>query len=149
MGKKQASCGLQTDPEFSFIKKGHLNVIIHTKDGEQKMVPADSAAFIDNPQLTRSRTMDQVNFNNECIFKVTLDFAEPIPCIEETAVREMTDWVLCSCKGNNAFYSPVEKRLVLQNCTVCLQSNVRQLLDPFVVVLCLDEETWVVERVLK
>ncbi|AAZ13484.1 uncharacterized protein TEOVI_000317700 [Trypanosoma equiperdum] len=149
MSKKQGAQGLETSPELSFIKQGHLNLLIHTKDGEQRLVPVDSLAFIDDPQLVRSRTMDQVNFNSECIFKVTLDFSEPIPCIEETAVREMTDWVLCSCKGNNAFYSPVEKRLILQSCTVCLQSNVRALVDPFVVMLLYNEEGWVVDRVLK
>ncbi|RHW72864.1 hypothetical protein DPX39_040082600 [Trypanosoma brucei equiperdum] len=149
MTKRHSGRGVETSPDLAFIKRGHLNMLIHTKDGERRLVPVDSLAFIDDPQLVRGRTMDRVNFNNECVFKVTLEFTEPIPCMEEIAVREMTDWVLCSCKGNYSFYSPVEKLLVLQNCMVCVQSNVLPLVDPFILVLFYDVGSWVVERVLK
>ncbi|RNF04114.1 hypothetical protein TraAM80_05349 [Trypanosoma rangeli] len=150
MGKRREAAALETTPDLAFIKKGYLNMLIHTsKEGERTTVPVDSLAFLEDPRVVRSRSMDQVNFHRECVFKATLEFVEPVMCLEETAVRESTDWVLCSCGGHAAFYSPVEQRLVLQQCVVCLQSNVPELVDPFVLVLYLEGGHWLVERVLR
>ncbi|PWV12683.1 hypothetical protein C3747_49g176 [Trypanosoma cruzi] len=150
MGKGREAVTLETTPDLNFVKSGHLNMLIYTnKEGEQVKVPVNSLEFLEDRRVVRSRSMDQVNFNNDCVFKVTLEFIEPMACLEETAVRELTDWVLCSCRGHASFYSPVEKRLVLQQCFVCLQSNIPELLDPFILVLYLEKDQWLVERVLR
>ncbi|KAG8344429.1 hypothetical protein ERJ75_000352200 [Trypanosoma vivax] len=150
MGKGHGSTAVEVPPELAFIKQGHLNMLLLVgKDGEAERIPTGNLSFMNDPRVVRNRSMDQVNFNGDCAFKVTLEFRDAVACVEETAVRETTDWVLCSSRGNNAFYSPVEKRLVLQNCTVCLQSNVPALVDPFTIVLCLQDDVWQVERVLR
>lgn len=148
MGKKKTS--LETTPELAFAKSGRLNVIVHKpKEGAGVAVETNSAAFLEDKRIIKSANMDQITFK-DCVFKVTLDFLEPMECIEETAVRESTDWVLCSCAGVNSFYSKVEERLVLQQCTVSTQSNVQPLVDPFILVLKLEDgDDWVVERVLR
>ncbi|ORC84492.1 uncharacterized protein TM35_000441480 [Trypanosoma theileri] len=150
MGKRRSSISVETTPDLAFIKKGHLNMLIYTsKEMGAVRVPVDSLDFLEDTRLVRNKSMDQINFSNDCVFKVTLEFIESMPCMEETAVRESTDWVLCSCKGSTAFYSPVEKRLVLQQCFVCVQSNIPELEAPFILVLYLEENEWLVERALR
>ncbi|RNF27333.1 uncharacterized protein Tco025E_00403 [Trypanosoma conorhini] len=150
MGRRRGAAALEATPDLAFVKQGHLNMLIHiSKEGERTTVPVDSLGFLEDPRVVRGRSMDQVNFNGDCVFKVTLEFVEQMACLEETAVRESTDWVLCSCSGQAAFYSPVEQRLVLQHCVVCLQSNIPELVDPFILVLYLEGHRWLVERVLR
>ncbi|KEG06157.1 hypothetical protein DQ04_15591010 [Trypanosoma grayi] len=150
MGRRRVSVSVETTPDLAFVKKGMLNMLLYTnKEGECVRVPVDTLAFLEDRRFVKSRSMDQVTFTGDCVFKATLEFLEPMACIEETAVRESTDWVLCSCKGSAALYSTVEKRLVLQQCVVCLQSNIPELVDPFILVLELQEGEWLVERALR
>ncbi|EPY32864.1 hypothetical protein STCU_01023 [Strigomonas culicis] len=150
MGKKKNETSLETTPDLSFVKSGKLNTIVYkSKDDDPLPIAADSEAFLEDRRIIKTSNMDQVIFNKESVFKVTLDFLEPLECVAETAVRETTDWMLCSCQGANAFYSKVEKRLVLQKCGTCLQSSVRELEVSFIVVLRFDDDEWLVERVLR
>lgn len=148
MARKKTT-SLETTPELSFVKSGRLNMIVHKpKERDPVKIETDSSAFLEDARIVRNTNMDQVTFK-DCVFKVTLDFLEPMMCLEETAVRESTDWVLCSCAAANSFYSKVEERLVLQQCTVSLLSNVAPLVNPFILVLMLEDgDEWVVERVL-
>lgn len=149
MGKKRKETTLETVPELNFVSKGILNMILVKSGDEWERIPVDSEEFLEDRRIVKTSNMDQVLFQKMCTFKVTLEFIDSLMCIPETAVRESTDWVLCSCTGGNAFYSKVEQRLVLQQCTVALQSNVRPLEDPFILVLLRDEDEWLVERVLR
>lgn len=150
MGKKKNETSLETTPDLAFVKSGKLNTIIYKpKEGDPIAIAADSEQFLEDKRLIKTSNMDQVIFNKETVFKMTLDFLDPLECVAETAVRETTDWMLCSCVGTNAFYSKVEKRLVLQKCSTCLQSSVRELEMPFIIVLLLDDDEWLVERVLR
>lgn len=148
MGKKKATT-LETTPDLAFVKSGLLNMIVYKDKEDPVAVQADSSAFLEDARLVKTSNMDHVIFNNKCTFKVTLDFLEPMECIPEIAVRESTDWILCTCSGQDAFFSKVEQRLVLQRCAVALQSNIQELVVPFVLVLFLDDDEWVVERVLR
>lgn len=140
---------LETLPEFSFVKGGLLNVILLNAKDELEKVDANTNAFLDDKRVVRSTNMDQTTFVKDCVFKVTLDFVEPMECIPETAARETTDWMLCSCSGANAYYAKVDQRLVLQRCTASLQSNIRQLEVPFMLILYYEDEEWLVERMLR
>lgn len=145
MGSKRR---VETSPALAFIKQGILNTIVyHGKEGIEAISTAD-AAFLEDERIVRSANMDHVNFRGTCVFKVTLDFVEPMECVEATAVRESTDWVLCSCSGTHAIYSKVDQRLVLQQCKVSTMSTVEELSMPFVIYLLLDDDEWVVERIL-
>lgn len=148
MGRKKTS--LETTPELAFVKSGRLNMIVFKpKEGPGVVVETNSADFLEDRRIVKTSNMDQIVFK-DCVFKVTLDFLEPMECVEETAVRESTDWVLCSCAAAHSFYSKLEKRLVLQQCTVSTQSNVAPLVEPFILVLMLeDDDEWVVERVVR
>ncbi|CAD2213494.1 hypothetical protein AGDE_01271 [Angomonas deanei] len=148
MAKKKKT-NLETTPDLAFVKSGDLNVIIFKTKEEQIPISVTSEEFLEDKRIIKSSNMDQVTFNKDTIFKATLDFIEPVNCVVETAVRESTDWMLCSCVGTNAFYSKVEKRLVLQQCTMSLQSTVRELEAPFIIVLYFDDDQWIVERVLR
>lgn len=147
--KSKLATTLETTPDLSFVKSGLMNMIVHRdQEGGCVRIAADSDAFLEDKRIVKSSTMDQVTFK-DCSFKVTLDFLEPIECTYETAVRETTDWMLCSCQAANAFYSKVEKRLVLRNCITSLQSTIMDLEDPFILVLLRDDDEWLVERVLR
>lgn len=150
MGRKRHATTLETTPDLAFVSKGVLNMILMKGDGDELMsIETSTQAFLDDRRLVKSSNMDQILFQKQCTFKVTLEFMEAMMCIPETAVRESTDWVLCSCSGANTYYSKVEERLVLQQCQVVLQSNIEELEDPFILVLLHDEDQWVVERVLR
>lgn len=149
MGKKKFAFTLEATPELEFVEKGALNLILVKIGDDLVQIPLDSNDFLEDRRIVKNSNMDQVLFQKTCTFKVTLEFFESMMCIPETAVRESTDWVLCSCSGANAFYSKIEQRLVLQQCTVTLQSNIEQLEDPFILVLLKEEDEWLVERVLR
>jgi len=140
---------LETLPEFSFVSGGVLNTILLKSKDELERIAVDSPAFLEDRRIVRSANMDQITFAKECVFKVTLDFVEPIECIPETAARETTDWMLCSCIGTNARYAKVDQRLVLDRCTTSLQSNIRPLEVPFMLILYFEDDEWLVERVLR
>ncbi|CCW65446.1 unnamed protein product [Phytomonas sp. EM1] len=146
MGRKKTS--LETSPDLDFIKSGHLSMVIYREKEELTRIPSEPNSLLSEPRIIRAANMDNITFK-DCVFKITLDFVEPMECMEETAVRETTDWVLCSCNAGDAFYSKTEERLVLQQCKVSLKSNVPQLVAPFIVVLCFKDDEWVVERVLR
>lgn len=148
MGKKKQT-PLETTPDLSFVSKGILNMIVVKTADELIQIPVNSDEFLDDRRIVKTSNMDQVVFQKNCNFKVTLEFMESMMCIPDSAVRESTDWVLCSCSGANAFYSKIEQRLVLQQCNVTLQSNIEQLEDPFILVLLREDDEWLVERVLR
>ncbi|CAG9579471.1 hypothetical_protein_-_conserved [Leishmania major strain Friedlin] len=149
MGRKKRASDVETTPELSFVQGGVLNTIIVKGAEEMQQIAVDTTAFLEDKRVVRSTNMDQVTFSQNAIFKVTLDFAEAMPCIPETAVRESTDWMLLSCTGNHAHYSTVDQRLILQQCKASLQSNIPELEFPVYLVLRFDDDEWVVERIIR
>ncbi|GET91293.1 hypothetical protein, conserved [Leishmania tarentolae] len=149
MGKKKRANDVETAPELRFVRGGVLNTIIFKGAEGMQQIAVDSAAFLEDKRVVRSTNMDQVVFSPNVIFKVTLDFAEAMPCMAEIAVRETTDWMLLSCPGNHAHYSTVDQRLVLQQCKAALQSNIPELEFPIYLILRLDDDQWVVERAMR
>ncbi|CAJ1031895.1 hypothetical protein, conserved [Leishmania lindenbergi] len=145
MGKKKRGSDVETAPELSFVGGGVLNMIIFKGAEGIQHITADTAAFLEDKRVIRSTNMDQVTFSPNIIFKVTLDFAEAMPCVPEIAVRETTDWMLLSCAGTHAYYSTVDQRLVLQQCKASLQSNIPELEYPISLVLRFDDDQWLVE----
>lgn len=140
---------LETSEELKFFKSGKLNmVLVVQKDKELTKIDTSSDAFLSNSSIIRSNSMDQIMFQPNCIFKVTIDFKKVFPCTE-TAVRESTDWVLCSCPGAMAYYNKTEERLVLQQCVVSIQSTIEELSKPFIAVLKFDDDEWILERALR
>lgn len=148
MGKAKAE-KVETSADLKFIKSGRLNMVILTQNKECTKIDVSSDAFLSNSLLIRANTMDQILFQPHCVFKLTLDLKQIMPCVAETAVRESTDWILCSCSGQMAHYQKLENRLVLQQCVVSLQSTIEELSRPFVAVLKLDDDEWVLERALR
>ncbi|KAG5497728.1 hypothetical protein JKF63_03994 [Porcisia hertigi] len=149
MGKKKHASGLETIPELRFVQGGLLNMILFNGANEIQKIAVDSPAFLEDKRVVRSTNMDQVTFSKNIIFKVTLDFAEAMPCIPDIAVRETTDWMLLSCAGTHAYYSTVDQRLVLQQCKASLQSNIPELEFPVSLTLRFDDDEWLVERVTR
>lgn len=139
---------IQTSDDLKFIKSGRMNMLIIVKDKEVTKIDCSSDAFLLNPLVTRSSTMDQVMFQPNVVFKLTVDFKRTFACVE-TAVRESTDWVLCSCGGGMAYFNKTEERLVLQQCVVSIQSTIDEMSKPFVAVLKLDDDEWVLERAIR
>ena len=140
---------VKTPPEFDFVVSGRLHMICVRNGKEVEKVDADSAAFLTNPNVVKSTTMDAVSFLPNVIFKVTLDFKEPLPCIEGSSAREQTNWVLCSGAGMWASYNRTDEKLLLQQCTVTTFSNVSELQNPFHLLLKLKEDEWLVEKMWK
>jgi len=124
-------------------------IVLRQANKEVVRIDCSSPAFLQNPTLVRSTTMDQILFQPNCVFKVTLDFKKSLPCVEGTAVRESTDWVLCSCLGQTTHYNKTDETLTMAQCVVTVQSNVDELTTPFSLTLRFDEEEWVVERVFR
>ncbi|KPI85703.1 hypothetical protein ABL78_5235 [Leptomonas seymouri] len=149
MGKRRNLNMADTSPDLDFVRGGTLNTIIYRDGEELQQLPVDSADFLEDKRAVRSTNMDQVTFSKNIVFKVTLDFVEPMACTPEIAVRETTDWMLMSCPGTNAYYATVDQRLVLQQCKSSLQSNIPELEFPITIVLYLDDDQWLVERVLR
>lgn len=151
MGKKKNKNDLDTTEEFNFIKWGQLNMICLRNGKEVEKVETNSEAFLSDPRVVRQQgqLMENITFQPNVVFKVTLDFDCEIVCVEGGAVRESTDWVLCSCMGNMAHFNRVEERLMLQQCVVCIPSNIDPLVTPFHLVLRFEEEQWVVERMYR
>jgi hypothetical protein len=139
---------IQTSEDLKFIKSGRMNMVVLVKDKEVTKIDVSSDAFLAHPLVLRSSTMDQIMFQPNVVFKLTIDFKRTLPCIE-TAVRESTDWVLCSCSGGMAYYNKTEERLVLQQCVVSIQSTVEEMSKPFVAVLKLDDDEWILERAIR
>jgi hypothetical protein len=139
---------IQTSEDLKFVKSGRMNMIVLVKDKDVTKIDVSSDAFLQNPLVTRSSTMDQVMFQPNVVFKLTVDFKKTFACVE-TAVRESTDWVLCSCSGGMAYYNKTEERLVLQQCVVSIQSTIEEMSKPFVAVLKLDDDEWVLERAIR
>lgn len=139
---------VETSEDLKFVKSGRLNMIILLQNKEVSKIDVGSDAFLTNATIVRSTTMDQIMFQQNCVFKLTVDFKKVLPCVE-TAVRESTDWVLCSCPGPMAYYNRVEERLVLQQCVVSIQSTVEEMSRPFIAVLKLEDDEWVLERALR
>lgn len=140
---------LETSKDLNFIKYGKLNMLCIRNGKDVEKVAADTPAFLNDERVVKGLGMDLVTFQPNVVFKVTLDFKKPLPCVEGTAVREGTDWVLCSCMGSMAHFNKVEERLVLQQCVVSIQSNVDPLVAPFHLVLFFDDDEWQVERVYR
>jgi hypothetical protein len=139
---------LDAPKELNFIKNGKLNmVVVRQPNKEVVKIDTSTQQFLTNPLILRADQMDQILFQPTAVFKVTLDFRKVLPCVEGTAVRESTDWVLCSCMGQMASFNKVDEVLVLSQCVVTVQSNVDPLVMPFQCVLKFEEDEWVVVRV--
>ncbi|KPA74535.1 hypothetical protein ABB37_09187 [Leptomonas pyrrhocoris] len=149
MGKRKNLSTAETSPELDFVRGGTLNTIVYREGEELQRLPVDSAAFLEDKRAVRSSNMDQITFSKNIVFKVTLDFVEPMACMPEIAVRETTDWMLMTCPGTSAYYATVDQRLVLQQCQSSLQSNIPELTYPITIILYLDDDQWLVERVLR
>ena len=119
----------QPKTSYDFVKSGNLNMIVHRNGRECERVPTDTMLTADN--IVRATSIDSVTFRDNTVFKFTLDFKKPQPCLEETAVREQTDWVLASCPGQFAQFNKIEERLILQACRVSICSTVAGLDDQF------------------
>lgn len=134
--------------EFKFVKAGKLNMVIIRNGKNVEPVPINVAAFLANEVIIKTNTMDVITFQPNVVFKFTLDFKSPLPCIEGTnAVRESTDWILCSSMGTTAHFNKVDETLILQQCVVSIQTNVAQFAAPFNAALRLNDEEWEVVKV--
>jgi len=134
--------------DLQFIKGGKLNMICVRANKEVTKLDADSPAFLTNDAVIKGQSIDLITFAPHVVFKVTLDFYEPLDTVPGST-REMTDWVLCSCPGTMARFQKTEQRLELQQCVVCTPTNVEPLLTPCRVVLAFDDDEWVVERCVR
>lgn len=94
MGKKKSSA-LETTPDLSFVSSGKLNMLLLKSGSEIERIPVESEEFLEDNRVIKGSNMEQVTFNSNSSFKVTLEFLESMMCMSETAVRETTDWVLC------------------------------------------------------
>jgi hypothetical protein len=146
MGKKSQ---INTPHELRFIQSGKLNMLIVRSGKEISKVDAYTDEFLTNPQVVARDSMDQTTFLPNIVFKVTLDFSKPKVCVQETAIREATDWVLCSCMGGGVRYDKTAQRLIMQSVVVCVQSNVKQLELPFGCVLVYTGKEWEVEAIMQ
>ena len=148
MGKDDTK--LKVPKELKFIKHGRLNLLALKEGKNCERVDTDTHAFLSDPRIIKTSSMESVTFQPNCVFKVTLDFREPMVCsfdhqggrggggggvaagfgadFMSAAVRESTDWMLMSCIGNQVAYNKMEQRLVLFNATPCVGSVIRELM---------------------
>lgn len=136
-------------PQLKFITSGRLNMVVLRANKEVTRIDASTTDFLHNRSIVKQDTMDRVSFLPCAVFKVTLEFKREQLCILETSNRETTDWVLMSCMGNNAFYDKTTQRLLLQQCAVCLQTNIPDLVMPVGLVLKFNDDEWIVEQVCR
>lgn len=136
-------------PQLKFITGGRLNMVVLRANKEVSKIDASTTDFLQNRSIVKHDTMDRVTFLPCAVFKVTLDFKREQLCILETSNRETTDWVLMSCMGGNAAYDKTTQRLLLQQCAVCLQTNIPDLVMPVGLVLKFKEDEWIVEQVCR
>eukprot|EP00744_Colponema_vietnamica_P005124 GILI01007536.1.p1 GENE.GILI01007536.1~~GILI01007536.1.p1 ORF type:complete len:158 (-),score=13.84 GILI01007536.1:54-491(-) len=136
-------------PQLKYITGGRLNMVVLRANKEVSRIDTSSNLFLGDRSIVKHDTMDRVSFLPCAVFKVTLDFKKEQLCLLETSNRETTDWVLMSCMGNNAFYDKTTQRLLLQQCAVCLQTNVPDLIMPVGLVLRFDDDEWIVEQVCR
>ena len=150
MGKEDR---IQTTKDLKFVRHGRLNLLSLRLGKSVEKVDVDTPAFLADERVVKATGMDTITFQPNCVFKVTLDFKEPMLCVMDehsTAVREATDWVLVSCMGNTASFNRTEERLILQFCTACIGSNVAPLLQPVHLALKFTEDNeWIVEKVYR
>eukprot|EP00758_Cryptobia_borreli_P015041 Tbor_TRINITY_DN5983_c1_g3::TRINITY_DN5983_c1_g3_i1::g.18651::m.18651 len=153
MGKgkshKRKKRDIDTPHELRFITGGILNMIALRNNKQVTQVNAYTETILTDPTIVRHTSMDNITFLPNAVFKVTLDFSKLKVCMAETAVREATDWVLCSCLGSDVYYDKTSLLLVLQQCMVCIQSNVKQLEMPFGLEMRYEDEMWEVVRVFR
>ena len=135
---------VQTSDDLKFIKGGRLSVVCVRQGKEVEQVDKDPS-FLGNEAVIKASSMDAVTFQQNVVFKVSLDFRKSLPCLPES-VREATDWALVSTSGAMSVFNRTEERLILQQCTVSTRSNVKQLEQPVNLVLTWDDDDWVVER---
>eukprot|EP00760_Papus_ankaliazontas_P028701 PhM_4_TR3868/c0_g1_i1/m.52614 len=133
--------------DFSFVKAGTLNMVLLRNGRECEKIPIES--FLMSDQSVRTSSIDGITFREHVVFKFTLEFKPNQPCLEETAVRENTDWVLASCPGTYAQFNKVEERLIFQACRVCILSTVAGLEDQFCCSFRLDgvKGEWVLDMI--
>jgi hypothetical protein len=138
---------IETPKPLKFIKGGRLNMLVIRHGKEVEKVDADSAQFLANEATVRSSGMDVITFQQNVVFKVTLDFGEARSSVAETAVRETTDWILMSCMGNMAVFNRTEERLVLQQCVAAIGTTVPELEKPIGIVLRFNDDEWLVDKI--
>ncbi len=141
---------------FPYIQRGKLNMVCLRDNRESVLADnATSEEFLQNPKVVRSAGLDRIDFHPNVSFKVTLDFKtakdtlNAVECAERNlpyTVREVTDWMLLTCLGHNAFYDRNLKKLVLMHC-VANVSVTHDMLHPITIILGFDEDEWIAERV--
>eukprot|EP01063_Lacrimia_lanifica_P013792 TRINITY_DN20398_c0_g1_i1.p1 TRINITY_DN20398_c0_g1~~TRINITY_DN20398_c0_g1_i1.p1 ORF type:complete len:150 (+),score=48.33 TRINITY_DN20398_c0_g1_i1:55-504(+) len=135
--------------KFAKTLKGYLVMVIVKKGRHtlEKVAPAD---LLTTDDVIRSQQMNTVYFKHNTLWKVNLDFKKPLRCIGQ-AVRETTDWILCHAEGRHVRLDINEKRLYLDGCTPCIASSVRELMEPFNIVLTRADkgDDWVVTSVYR
>eukprot|EP01064_Diplonema_japonicum_P017029 TRINITY_DN25081_c0_g1_i1.p1 TRINITY_DN25081_c0_g1~~TRINITY_DN25081_c0_g1_i1.p1 ORF type:complete len:171 (+),score=21.96 TRINITY_DN25081_c0_g1_i1:56-514(+) len=135
--------------KFSKGLKGYLVMVIVKKGRHnlEKVAPGD---ILTGDSVIRSQQMNTVYFQYNTLWKVNLDFKKPVRCIGN-AVRETTDWILCHTEGRYARLDINERKIYLDNCTPCIASTVKQLIEPFSIILTKSEkgENWLVSKVYR
>ena len=144
MGKEDR---IQAPKELKFLRHGRLNLLVLRQGKSVEKIDVDTPAFLSDERVVKASGMDTITFQPNCVFKVTLDFKEPLLCVSDDAVREATDWVLMSCMGGTASFNRTEERLVLQYCSACVGSTVAELQQPVNMTLRFTEDNeWIVEK---
>eukprot|EP00754_Rhynchopus_humris_P004837 Rhum_TRINITY_DN12428_c1_g1::Rhum_TRINITY_DN12428_c1_g1_i1::g.51897::m.51897 len=135
--------------KFAKGLKGYLVMVI-VKKGRHNLEKVGPGELLTGDNVIRNQQMNTVYFHDNTLWKVNLDFKKPLRCVGY-AVRETTDWVLCDTKGLNVRLDVNERKLYLDNCTVCLASNVKELTQPFNIVLTKADkgDDWLVTQVYR
>ena len=113
--------------------KGYLVMVI-VKKGRHNLEKVGPGELLTGDNVIRSQQMNTVYFHYNTLWKINLDFKKPRRCIGN-AVRETTDWVLCHTEGRHVRLDINERKLYLENCTVCIASTIKELIQPFNIVL--------------
>ena len=133
--------------KFAAGLKGYLVMVI-VKKGRHNLEKVLPGEILTGENVIRTQQMNTVYFHYNTLWKINLDFKRPRRCIGH-AVRETTDWVLCHTEGRHVHLDINERKIHLKNCTVCIASSIRELSEPFEVVLVKADkgDDWVVDSV--
>jgi len=138
---------MSTKSAYDFVKSGVINICVSRNGREVERVPLEQ--LLTDERIIRSSSIDSLTFRENAVFKFTLEFKKSLPCLEETAVREQTDWILASCPGQAAQYNKIEERLILQACHATVSSTVAGLEDQFCTSFRMDPQKgeWVLDLI--
>eukprot|EP01060_Flectonema_neradi_P021657 TRINITY_DN2943_c1_g1_i1.p1 TRINITY_DN2943_c1_g1~~TRINITY_DN2943_c1_g1_i1.p1 ORF type:complete len:154 (+),score=14.31 TRINITY_DN2943_c1_g1_i1:42-503(+) len=132
---------------FANSLKGYLVMVI-VKKGRHNLEKVSPGELLSGDNVIRTQQMNTVYFHYNTLWKVNLDFKKPLECTGQ-AVRETTDWILVHTEGRNVRLDVSERKLYLENCVPCIASAVKELLEPFNIVLTKSEkgDDWLVTQV--